>query len=174
MLAAPAGLRPYNSRPRQRVAHSLAYWPPGRHAHTAIFEASVASAGLFSLSQGARAPCERIGKRRAATIRSTTSVASFPTCAPPRPFTSQMEKMLRRHCGLIACPASKLRHTCSDHCRPTARLSDINSRHFLDSIRLPSLVGRTCWRTSRLPRLTLCRSWARSREKSQISALLPA
>ena len=29
MLAAPAGLRAYNSRPRQRVAHSLAYWPPG-------------------------------------------------------------------------------------------------------------------------------------------------
>src|SRR5262249_45779373 len=60
MLAAPAGLRPYNSRPRQRVVHSLAYWPPERHAHTAIFEASVASAELFSLSQRARAPCDQL------------------------------------------------------------------------------------------------------------------
>src|SRR5262245_44194055 len=60
MLAAPAGLRAYNSRPRQRVVHSLAYWPPERHAHTAIFEASVASAELFSLSQRTRAPCDQL------------------------------------------------------------------------------------------------------------------
>src|SRR5215471_20654948 len=59
MLVAPEGLRPY-TRPCQRVAHSLAYWPPERHAHTAIFEASGAAAELFSLSQRARAPCDQL------------------------------------------------------------------------------------------------------------------